>query len=302
MPLKFIGGDGSLTEIITTYNDVRLAHSYEYPGEYSIRISGMITGMCFGETASASKLYEIESWGNFRFTVDATHTFLGCSNLTITATDSPSLLGVTKVEGLFKDCTSLSNPDLGSWMMSSVSSFKDMFSGCTNFNADISSWDVHFGVLFTGMFNDCTNFNQDIGGWDTSSAINLSNMFRNCVNFNQDISGWDITHVTTMSGMFANVSLNPGVYNNLLEGWEAQAVQDNVVFDGGVSLCSEGSPEIARTALINDHSWTITDGGQFSGLYGVIPQTLGQKMEKRRLPGSLQLSKLSLGWLGRETN
>lgn len=49
--------------------------------------------------------------------------------------------------------------------------------------------------------------------------------------------------------------------NALLLGWEAQNVQDNVEFDGGLSRYSTGAAADARQRLIDDHGWNITDGG-----------------------------------------
>jgi hypothetical protein len=59
--------------------------------------------------------------------------------------------------------------------------------------------------------------------------------------------------------MFTSVTLSTANYDALLIGWEAQAVQNNVVFNGGGSKYSAGAA--ARAALIADHSWSITDGG-----------------------------------------
>ena len=78
----------------------------------------------------------------------------------------------------------------------------------------------------------------------------------------QDLGSWDITSVTNMTDMFQSVTISTSNYDAILVGWEAQAVQNNVVFSGGNSTyTSAGAGGTARAALIADHSWTITDGG-----------------------------------------
>ena len=54
------------------------------------------------------------------------------------------------------------------------------------------------------MFYLCTNFNgpDNIGLWNTSAVTNMSAMFRNASAFNKDINSWNVAAVTDMSYMF----------------------------------------------------------------------------------------------------
>jgi len=62
--------------------------------------------------------------------------------------------------------------------------------------------------------------------------------------------------------MFLSIALPTATYDDLLVNWEAQAVNNSVSFNGGNSTYTSGSAAAtARQALIDDHSWTITDGG-----------------------------------------
>ena len=60
--------------------------------------------------------------------------------------------------------------------------------------------------------------------------------------------------------MFTNARLSTPNYDALLEGWDAQALQSGVIFDGGSSTYCTG--EAARANKIDSDGWTITDGGK----------------------------------------
>lgn len=99
--------------------------------------------------------------------------------------------------------------------------------------------------------------------WDTSNVTNLSNMFNGAYAFNQDIGGWNVGLVTNMTNMFLGANLSTANYNALLIGWEGQSpsLQNDVSFHGGVSKYSAGAAATARANLINNHNWSIQDGG-----------------------------------------
>jgi len=152
------------------------------------------------------------------------------------------------------------NRDLYGWDTSSVTNMITMFLQATAFNADISGWDTSNVTSMHAMFLQATAFNADISNWDTSGVTNMSSMFYSATAFNGDISAWNISNVTDMSYMFQSVTLSTANYDSLLTGWEGQSVQNNINFHGGNSQYSAGAA--ARQRLIDDHSWTITDGGQ----------------------------------------
>lgn len=172
-----------------------------------------------------------------------------------------STANVTDMSQMFYKA-SIFNQNIGSWNTSSVVWMTSMFGYATLFNQNIGSWVTSSVTDMDYMFYDATAFNQDISGWTVSSVDDMSYMFYGATAFDQNIGGWVITAVAAMNEMFNGVTLSTANYDPLLTGWEAQAVQNNVTFDGGNSKYSAGAPATARQALIDDHTWTITDGGQ----------------------------------------
>jgi len=154
------------------------------------------------------------------------------------------------------------NKYIGSWNVSSVTTMDSMFYAATNFNQDIGGWDVSSVTNMHQMFLLAFSFNRDIGGWDVSSVTNMERMFRNAGLFDQDIGGWNISNVTTMTYMFDGVTLLTINYDSLLIGWSSlPSLQTEVNFHGGNSKYSSSVAD-ERQSLIDDYSWTITDGGE----------------------------------------
>ncbi|MEG3641665.1 hypothetical protein, partial [Magnetococcus sp. PR-3] len=78
-----------------------------------------------------------------------------------------------------------------------------------------------------------------------------------------DLSGWDVTSVLYADWFLKSTpGLTTPAYDALLLAWSGQALQSGVSVDFGASnYTSGGAAETARTAMINDDAWTITDGG-----------------------------------------
>ena len=163
------------------------------------------------------------------------------------------------------------NQDIGNWDTSSVTNMGSAFhSG--SFNQDIGSWNTSNVTNMGAMFYYNSSFNQDIGSWDTSSVTNMSNMLYNADAFNQDISDWDINQVSNFSNFMQEATgLSTTNYDALLIDWEAnlQSAYPNgsgytptINASFGSSKYTSGSAAAtARTSLINNFGWTISDGG-----------------------------------------
>lgn len=105
---------------------------------------------------------------------------------------------------------------------SHITSFCQMFFGCTNFNQDISMWDVSNVIDFSYMFLDCEAFNSPLNNWNISSAITLEQICCNCTNFNQPVNLWNTSNVIYMNAAFNSCY----AFNQDLSGWDVSNVID----------------------------------------------------------------------------
>ncbi len=166
---------------------------------------------------------------------------------------------VTNMASMFRACSSF-NSDLSNWDVGSVTNMDGMFSGATLFNSDLSNWDVSNVTTMSTMFWSATSFNADISNWNVSKVTNMASMLRGATSFNRDISLWDVSNVANMDGMFLNNTLSTENYDALLKKWSELTLQENVKFHAGSSTyCRQ---EEARTKLIDQFRWSITDNGQ----------------------------------------
>jgi hypothetical protein len=63
--------------------------------------------------------------------------------------------------------------------------------------------------------------------------------------------------------MFSYSNLSKANYDALLVGWNSQTLKSNVTFDGGFSQYDSGAAQTARTNMVNNYHWIITDGGLY---------------------------------------
>lgn len=161
-----------------------------------------------------------------------------------------------KTNGMFFNALNFNRP-INSWGhdLGNVNDMNFMFFFAEDFNQDLSNWDVNGVEIMTGMFQEASNFNQDITQWDVSSATRMNNMFLNADSFNQDIGSWDINNVTNMANMLSFSGISLSNFDNILNGWSAQLVNDNVTLGAnGLEYCA-GLPGFDD--LTNNDSWTI---------------------------------------------
>ena len=183
---------------------------------------------------------------------------------------------VTNMSGMFRYSEGLTGTlDLSGFDTSNVTNMSYMFSSCGPTNGSLvvntTGWDTSSVTNMSGMF-----YFSDVGGvtgidaWNTSSVTNVLQMFyfANLFTSPIDISGWDVTNVNNEYNFasFANI-LDTTNYDALLVAWEADVSAVVGYSNGGgwnfgnVQYTTGSAADTARSNLINNHGWTIQDGG-----------------------------------------
>ena len=216
-------------------------------GNYTVKISGLFPRIYFANGGDRLKLLEVQNWGNIVWGSDFRNAFFGCSNMNITATDSPDLSNTTLISAFLYNCSSL-NADLGNWDVSNCTSMVGMFQGATIYQGQgLENWDVSNVTNMSSMFR-LTNFDNNIGSWQLNSGLTtMDSIFRSgalpsSANYTDSIVGW-ANYVFTNGAPF---SVN-------------MASQFGKTFDtsrsGGANFADAGA---ARTYLTTTAGWTIS--------------------------------------------
>ena len=226
--------------------------------------------------------------------------FYGCSNLNISATNTPNLEGTTNLRSCFQSCSSLDSNNLSKWDVSNVIILDSMFELCSIFNQPLNNWNTSNVQEMDELFEDCTLFNQSLSNWDTSNVNDMDDMFREAKAFNQPLvtngNKWNVEKVTDMGQMFYGAtsfkqnlsSWNPILCTDFYEFLGPTSEFDpefsvdinqpgtttnydallnswsNKELQTGIEFyggISQYSATSARDSLINDKGWTIYDGG-----------------------------------------
>jgi surface protein len=138
--------------------------------------------------------------------------FFNLPVIQITATDTPTILSNTKLNGFIAN-SGFNSANINSWNRANLSSdYSYMFWYGVAFNQDISGWNTSGVTNMDYMFNGAVAFNQNIGGWNTGSVTRMSNTFFNATAFNQDLSSWNVANVTIHTN-FATGSQITGLPN-----------------------------------------------------------------------------------------
>jgi len=225
-------GDGS-SDTITSYNQAEILHTYSTAGTYAISIDGVVNGWKFNSAGEELKMLNISAWGTFDFT--GTTAFYDCANLTLTATDNPTITTADMLQ---------------------------TFRGCTVFNGDISGWDISNVTSLSQLVTGCPVFNQDISGWNMSGVTNISYMIFNSDGFDQSLASWDVTGITNAAAFMQNsTGLSTANYDATLIAWASQSVNSGVsIHFGSATYTAGGTAATARATLVTA-GWTIIDGG-----------------------------------------
>ena len=284
-------GDGD-TSRVTAWDDVDKTHEF-LAGTYIISASETYGAFqTAGAATSSPYITDIIYWGD---NVWQAFDLMGTTGLTyISATDIPQFGSMASFANMFRNSDIQAISMLG-WDFSSATSILRMFDNADNIDtvsfqgADLSSvttanrlCNQADSILYvyldnTGlqpndagyMFSQAPRINQVVGNDSLvgSNCTTITFMF-----YQTGLSGsgfttlnpqdWNVSGVTTAEFFANSVNISTTNYDATLINWDALTVQSGVTIDFGTSQYSAGAATTARTNLINNDLWTISDGGQ----------------------------------------
>ena len=225
-------GDGS-SDTITAYNDAAATHTYANAGIYNVILIGTIQGFRFNDGGDKLKLLEVKQHHNLFTHANLSAGFRGCANMT--RCSGSYMAGSTNLNGIFRECSSLvSFPNLD---FSNCTSATTAMRECTTVTT-VPLWDLSSLTSASGMFNGCTSLTTFPEGFGLTLGA--------CADFSNFLGG--------------GVTLTTESYSQFLIELESVNSNNAVSLNGGNSTYNAAGA-VARQALIDDHSWTITDGG-----------------------------------------
>lgn len=116
---------------------------------------------------------------------------------------------VTDMNALFAYCKSLTAIPVNNWNVSSCTTMRSMFLGCSNLKTtnDISGWNVGKVTGMNGMFGECSSLTSvgDLSSWNVGNVTDMGGMFDECSSLKSvgDLADWNVGKVTNMAWMFS---------------------------------------------------------------------------------------------------
>lgn len=262
-------GDGTINNLNS--------HVYAAPGQKTITIDNTNSDFRFANAGDKIKIIDVTQCNGLNVT--NTNMFERCKDMTWTATDAPNIT-TTNLSAMFLGAEALNGGgSLGSWDVSLVENFTNMFFGAFAFvGMDIENWDVGNCSKFTQMFFATHALAAPIGVWDMSSATNIGGMFRSNNGFNQDLSGWDVSNCTKFNHVFAGSSS----FNHDISNWDmgsavtVHAMFSSNNFNGDItgwtfsSAIKDVSWIFAGNSSFNQDisGWNVASATNFSNMFG----------------------------------
>ncbi|EAC5532121.1 BspA family leucine-rich repeat surface protein [Listeria monocytogenes] len=135
--------------------------------------------------------------------------FKNCSNLTELDLSGLDTSAVTTMWDMFNSCRALEELDVSHFDTSSVTNMSYMFYDNRNLEVlDVSNLDTGSVTNMYAMFEDCTSLEElDVSNFDTSSVTDMYRVFNGCEKLKKlDVSNFDTSSATAMVQMFRNCS------------------------------------------------------------------------------------------------
>ena len=243
-------------------------------GTYTVKISGTFPRIYFNNGGDRLKLLEIQNWGTIAWGPDVRFSFYGCSNMVLTATDSPNISSSLIFRDFFRSCTAFTgNNSMQNWDVSSIQDARLFFLN-SNFNTDISGWNTTGINNMQQMFQN-TPFNYDLSSWNVSNVTTMYLCFFGC-SIDQNLGAWNLrTFGVSLSNIFRSSGMSTANYTDTIVGWANyvftsggpfntnMATQTAMTFDtsrsGGANFANAGAARTyLTTATPTGAGWTIS--------------------------------------------
>ncbi|MFQ9514516.1 MAG: BspA family leucine-rich repeat surface protein [Eubacterium sp.] len=160
-------------------------------------------------------------------------TFARCGSLTNIDISKFNTSKVQSMNYMFFNCGSLTKLDVSKFNTSKVQSMKSMFSFCRALtNIDLSGFDTSKVQSMEDMFNCCFLLEKiDVSKFNTSKVQNMNYMFSNCSNLKElNLSSFDTISTRYMNSMFESCSeLKTITYGNKFTNYNL--VSNNNMFE-----------------------------------------------------------------------
>ena len=260
-------GDG-VTETYGT-NLTNISHTYSDVGTKRVKILGHDWIRFTDGNISSDSDITVKNWGRQDRWQAFNGMFAKLTNIKIDVNSAQlNPTNPVSMEDMFRDCVNFNSANISEWVLTNVTSFKNMFNGCTIFNVDINGWQFPNATTISGMFANCHDFNQILNNWDTSNITDMSYTFYNTHAFNRDISSWDTSNVTNMDYMFAE-SDN---FDQDISGWNVDNVTSCQYFRDNAALTCDHTPPLPSgcTGCFDTFKFNITVSSEQSLYFGNI--------------------------------
>ncbi len=122
--------------------------------------------------------------------------------------------GVTNMESMFRECSSLTMLDLSSFNTQNVTDMNSMFRNCSSLNSiDVRSFNTQNVTDMSYMFDHCSSVQILVTrSWNTKNVTDMNSMFRNCSSLlSVDLGSFNTENVTNMQNMFSGCSSLPSI-------------------------------------------------------------------------------------------
>ena len=268
-------GDG-YSNYITYYGQpLFTTHMYDLPGDYTVTISGVISGWSFSSGISSAvsreRIISVLQWGVLDIGNEG-GAFFGCVNLDLSSvSDTINLNNVYTLMNMFNGCillTTINNINL--WNTSTITNTTGAFYNATNFDNNISGWDMSSVDSATNMFYLANSFNNGgnsgINNWNVSNLQIASGMFRNAIAFQQPINNWNVSNLlNAVNFMRGKTTANypASQLDDIFNSWSSLVYLQtfvNIHF-GTINYTSAGVT--GRGVLTNlTNNWSIVSGVQ----------------------------------------